>query len=87
MPHEIDNFVNALRNDPLLKNDFPEVLLADIKRAPGLQRAQPMANFSLICLPNPNGPAPPRMAPRRRRRRQERCPNDSRREKPGQGTA
>ena len=32
MPHEIDNFVNALRNHPLLKNDFPEVLLADIKR-------------------------------------------------------
>ncbi len=57
MPHEIDNFINALRNHPLLKNDFPDVLLADIKRFQAYTGAQPMANFSLVCLPNSQGPA------------------------------
>ena len=57
MPREIDNFVNALRNHPLLKNDFPEVLLADIKRFQAFSGAQPMANFSLKCMPGSKAPA------------------------------
>ena len=45
MPHEIDNFVNALRNDPLLKSDFPEVLLADIKRSQAYNGRRPWPIF------------------------------------------
>jgi hypothetical protein len=57
MPHEIDNFINALRSDPLLKNDFPDVLLSDIKRVQGARGGSPMANFSLLFLPGANGSA------------------------------
>ena len=57
MPHEIDGFLNALRNHPLLKNEFPEVVLADIKRFQVLSGSQPMAIFSVVCLPGPKGAA------------------------------
>ena len=53
MPHEIDGFLNALRNHPLLKIDFPQVVLADIKRYQVLSGSPPMASFSVVCLPNP----------------------------------
>mgnify|MGYP000856976578 CR=1 FL=1 len=51
MPREIDEFLVALRNHPLLKRDFPDVELADIKRYQLFQGAQPMANFTVVCLP------------------------------------
>jgi hypothetical protein len=51
MPHEIDKFLIALRNHPLLKVDFPDVVLADIKRYQVFSGSQPMASFSVVCLP------------------------------------
>ena len=50
MPREIDVFLDALRNLPLLKRDFPNVELADIKRY-RLAGFAPTANFTVICLP------------------------------------
>ncbi len=60
-PREIDAFLESLRNHPLLKRDFPIVELADIKRYQIFSAAQPMANFSVVCLPKPAaapGPSP-----------------------------
>jgi hypothetical protein len=50
-PHEIDEFLTALRNDPLLKRDFPLVNLADIRRIQLLSEMQPSANFTVLCTP------------------------------------
>jgi hypothetical protein len=56
IPHEIDEFLNALRNDKLLKHDFASVELADIKRAEGLTgRGQPEATFTVVCSPKASG--------------------------------
>jgi hypothetical protein len=65
VPHEIDVFLNALRNHPLLKNDFPEVVLGDIKRFQVFAGSQPMASFSVVCLPGAKGTAaaPPAAEP------------------------
>ena len=68
MPHEIDGFLNALRNHPLLKNDFPDVVLADIKRFQVFSGAQPMASFSVVCLPKAKGPPRVRGPGRQERR-------------------
>jgi hypothetical protein len=51
MPREIDDFLNSLRGNPLLKRDFPIVELADIKRFQLFTGSQPMANFTVVCLP------------------------------------
>lgn len=51
MPREIDALLGALRDLPLLKRDFPNVELADIKRY-RLAGFAPTANFTVICLPN-----------------------------------
>jgi hypothetical protein len=63
MPREIDGFLTALRNHPLLKHDFPDVELADIKRFQLFSGAQPMANFTVVCLPKSKGPAAPSASP------------------------
>jgi hypothetical protein len=62
MPQEIDRFLDALRNHPLLKRDFPQVTLADLKRY-RLAGFAPTANFTVVCLPNAEravAPPPPK---------------------------
>jgi hypothetical protein len=51
MPREIDAFLQSLRNDPLLRRDFPLVELADIKRTQDFRTLQWLANFTVVCLP------------------------------------
>jgi hypothetical protein len=51
IPKDIDALLTAVRNHPLLKRDFPIVQLSDIKRIQSLGGAQPMVNFTVICLP------------------------------------
>jgi hypothetical protein len=48
VPHEVDALLDALRNLPLLKHDFPTVELADIRRY-RLAGMTPTANFTVIC--------------------------------------
>jgi hypothetical protein len=50
VPHEVDALLDALRNLPLLKHEFPIVELADIKRYRVAGMA-PTANFTVICMP------------------------------------
>lgn len=51
MPREIDAFLDSLRGHPLLKRDYPLVELADIKRSQAFTSSEPVANFTVICLP------------------------------------
>jgi hypothetical protein len=50
-PKEIDRFLTALRGHPLLKRDFPEVELAEIKWSQPSVTAPPSALFMIVCLP------------------------------------
>ncbi len=54
-PRDIDVFLDALRNHPLLKRDFPSVELADIKRSKPVGMDTPVATFSIVCLPGKKG--------------------------------
>lgn len=51
MPKDIDDFLNSLREHPLLKKDFPLVELVDLKWYQPYQGAKPTAFCSVICLP------------------------------------
>lgn len=51
MPAEIDRFVNALRDDPALKSEFPIVELADLKQMKHTNDESPLASFTVTCLP------------------------------------
>jgi hypothetical protein len=58
VPHEVDAFLDALRSLPLLKRDFPNVEVADIRRY-RIAGSAPSANFTVICSPNKTAaPAP-----------------------------
>jgi hypothetical protein len=50
-PKEIDRFLVALRGDPLLKQDFPIVDLADIKWYQPNVMAPATALFTVVCMP------------------------------------
>jgi hypothetical protein len=50
-PKEIDRFLTSLRGHPLLKRDFPEVELAEIKWFQPNVTAPPSALFMIVCLP------------------------------------
>lgn len=56
MPKEISGFLRALRDDPLLKRDFPEIEMGDLRWSSGAG-AQPSATFSVTCQPG-SKPAP-----------------------------
>ena len=59
-PKEIDNFLDSLRENALLKRDFPLVELADIKWYEPFVGAQPTAFYTVVCLPkSSNSPAAP----------------------------
>jgi hypothetical protein len=65
-PKEIDRFLTALRGHPLLKRDFPEVELAEIKWFQPSVTAAPSALFMIVCLPGAGsaaGKAPEPKAP------------------------
>jgi hypothetical protein len=50
MPKEIDGFLRTLRDDPLLKRDFPEIEMGDLRWAPA-PNGRPAAAFSVTCQP------------------------------------
>jgi len=58
-PKEIDGFLTALRDNALLKRDFPIVDLADIKWYQPNVKAAANALFTVICLPK-SANAPPK---------------------------
>jgi hypothetical protein len=52
MPIDIDDFLSSLRSDPLLKRDFPEVEVTDIKTTQPTQKTDTAtAIFTVLCLP------------------------------------
>jgi hypothetical protein len=51
MPEEIDDFLESLRDHPLLKRDFPIVELADLKWYQPFNGSKPVAYFTVVCLP------------------------------------
>jgi hypothetical protein len=59
-PKEVDRFLTALREDPLLTRDFPLVSLADIKFFQPNINADASSLFTVVCLPKAaGGPAQP----------------------------
>lgn len=58
MPKEIDNFLNALKEHPLLKKDFPNVQFTELKRYQPFNGAKPIAMFAVNCMPRDSAPAP-----------------------------
>jgi hypothetical protein len=60
LPREIDNLLDDLRRDPLLKKDFPDIKLAGLtwmqSNAPG---KSPAAEFTVNCRPRAEGPKAP----------------------------
>lgn len=52
-PKEIDTVLDSLRENALLKRDFPLVELADIKWFQPFMGAKPTAFFTVVCLPKP----------------------------------
>jgi hypothetical protein len=56
MPREISGFLRALRDDPLLKRDFPEIEMGDLRWS-SVGGSRPMATFSVTCQPG-SKPAP-----------------------------
>jgi hypothetical protein len=58
MPKEIDGFLRTLRDDALLKRDFPEVEMADLRFAQGGAGGGPTATFNVNCAPGAAKPAP-----------------------------
>ncbi len=62
MPKEIDGFLRTLRDDPLLKRDFPEIELGDLRWTSAAQ-GRSAATFSVTCQPGSRpAPAPPKPA-------------------------
>jgi hypothetical protein len=55
MPREIDALLSILRNDPLLKRDFPRIELAGIRRSKSYG-AQSTAELTVVCQPGAGGP-------------------------------
>ncbi len=51
MPREIDRFLNTLREHPMLKHDFPVVELAGLKQAQRTGDDNPVAFFTVVCVP------------------------------------
>lgn len=51
MPREIDCFLDTLREDPMLRRDFPVVELAGLKQSQGTGDDAPVAFFTVICVP------------------------------------
>jgi Tfp pilus assembly protein PilN len=62
MPREIDAFLRALRDAPLLKRDFPEIELANLQWTAAISTspsATPTATFGVTCSPgSKSAPAP-----------------------------
>ena len=56
MPKEIDAFLRTLRDDPLLKRDFPEIEMGDLRWASAFA-GQHTATFNVMCQPGAK-PAP-----------------------------
>jgi hypothetical protein len=61
MPEEIDAFLRALRTDPLLKRDFPEIEMGDLRWSPGMN-GRSTATFNVTCQPRAK-PAPAKTQP------------------------
>ena len=57
MPREIDAFLRILRADQLLKRDFPDVELADLRWTQTVGKPA-TATFSVVCQPSKSGPSP-----------------------------
>jgi hypothetical protein len=51
IPLEIDRLLNTLRENALLKRDFPVVELAALKRLNGSGNNKSTAMFTVVCLP------------------------------------
>ncbi len=49
IPHEVDRLLNSLRENPLLKRDFPQIELADLKQFK--RDDETLAMFTVIGLP------------------------------------
>lgn len=59
MPKEIDAFLRTLRDDPVLKRDFPEIEMSDPLRFAVASRGASAATFGVTCLPAAKA-APPK---------------------------
>jgi hypothetical protein len=59
MPREIDGFLEALRQQPVLTHDFPLIKVTDLQRDLSSDDKKPGVSFRVMCLPGA-GPAAPK---------------------------
>jgi hypothetical protein len=63
MPTQVDDFLTSLRGDPLLKRDFPNVELTDIKTTqPARKEESATAIFTVLCVPKATAAPAPKAA-------------------------
>jgi hypothetical protein len=58
VPKEVDRFMTALRDDPLLMRDFPQIVCEDIKHFQPNVTVDPSVLFTVLCLPKAAGGSP-----------------------------
>jgi hypothetical protein len=51
VPPEIDAFLSSLKRNPLLRRDFPNIELTDIKSTRVAEISKSKATFTIVCLP------------------------------------
>jgi hypothetical protein len=52
VPHEIDLFLNALREHPMLQKELPDMELADLQETPSQSDDDSLlASFTITCVP------------------------------------
>lgn len=51
VPHEIDRLLNSLRENPLLKSQFPVIELDGLKQSKATRDQNATATFTVLCLP------------------------------------
>lgn len=68
VPHEIDRLLNALRENPLLKREFPVIELDGLKQAKATHDQDATATFSVLCLPKSQPPKSPTPSPPQRKK-------------------
>jgi hypothetical protein len=56
-PHEVDLLLESIRDQSLLKREFPLIELKDLRTTKSTAKgAKPVSSYSLVCLPPPSKP-------------------------------
>jgi hypothetical protein len=57
IPLEINEFIAALRAEPVLKQEFPVIDVSGVQASQGQGKQLPSASYSVVCMPAAKGKA------------------------------